>query len=121
MDGPLKLFGGKAYLAKRIIGLMPPHLHYVEPYAGGLSVLLEKDPEGISEVANDLNHDLATFWGVLRDESSFAEFRRKSEATAFCEATWEEAAAILDSRVALTPTLIAWAFFVYCRQSRAGQ
>jgi DNA adenine methylase len=41
---PLKWWGGKHYLARKIIDLMPRHLHYVEPYAGGLAVLLEKDP-----------------------------------------------------------------------------
>jgi site-specific DNA-adenine methylase len=30
-------------LAKKIIELMPRHLHYVEAYAGGLAVLLERD------------------------------------------------------------------------------
>ncbi len=44
---PLKWWGGKHYLAKRIIDLMPPHVHYVEAYAGGLAVLLEKDPCGV--------------------------------------------------------------------------
>lgn len=37
---PLKWHGGKHYLAARIVALMPPHTHYVEPFAGGLSVLL---------------------------------------------------------------------------------
>lgn len=41
---PLRWHGGKHYLAKIIIDLMPPHLHYVEAYGGGLAVLLEKDP-----------------------------------------------------------------------------
>ena len=50
---PLKWHGGKHYLAADIIGLMPPHQHYVEPYAGGLAALLAKDPEGVSEVATD--------------------------------------------------------------------
>lgn len=121
VDGPLKWFGGKAYLAKRIVALMPEHKHYVEPYAGGLSVLLEKDPNGVSEVVNDLNCDLATFWEVLREESFFSEFRRKCEATAFCEATWNEAEDILQSRVLREVVSVAWAFFVRCRQSRAGQ
>lgn len=31
---PLKWHGGKHYLAKRIIKLMPLHIHYVEPYFG---------------------------------------------------------------------------------------
>ena len=32
---PLKWPGGKHYLAKGIIDLMPPHTHYVESYFGG--------------------------------------------------------------------------------------
>jgi hypothetical protein len=44
LPSPLKWHGGKHYLAKKIIGLMPPHLHYVEPFAGSLAVLLERDP-----------------------------------------------------------------------------
>src|SRR5215213_9321604 len=71
--GPLKWHGGKAYLASKIVAMMPSHLHYVEPFAGGLSVLLAKDPEGVSEVVNDLNGGLSNFWHVLRDDARFAE------------------------------------------------
>ena len=67
VGSPLKWHGGKSYLAKRIIELMPPHLTYCEPFAGGLSVMLAKDPDGISEVANDLHGDLSNFWKVLAD------------------------------------------------------
>ena len=38
---PLKWHGGKYYLAKRIIEEFPTHVHYVEPYFGGGSVLLQ--------------------------------------------------------------------------------
>jgi DNA adenine methylase len=66
---PLKWHGGKnafnGKLAKWIISLMPPHVHYVEPYFGGGAVLLHKDPTNISEVVNDLNGDLMNFWRVL--------------------------------------------------------
>ena len=75
---PLKWWGGKKYLAKKFIGLMPRHLHYVEPYAGGLAVLLEKDPfdrskywgdkgyeQGVSEVVNDVYRELTNFWRVI--------------------------------------------------------
>ena len=79
---PLKWHGGKSYLAKKIIALMPPRcvnpnapsgddpgwLHYVEPYFGGGAVMLANDPEGISEVANDRYGRLMNFWpqGRLR-------------------------------------------------------
>lgn len=70
MNGPLKCHGGKHYLAGQIVGLMPPHLHYVEPYFGGGAVLFAKTSEGTSEVANDLNGNLMNFWRVLQDKKS---------------------------------------------------
>lgn len=63
---PFAYYGGKTTLAPIIAGLLPPHDHYVEPFAGSLAVLLAKDPVG-RETANDLDGDLVTFWRVLRD------------------------------------------------------
>ncbi len=83
---PLKWHGGKHYLARRIVARMPPHTHYVEPYAGGLAVLLAKNPDGVSEVVNDLHRDLTTFWRVLQDADAFEDFRRAVEAVPFSEA-----------------------------------
>ena len=62
---PIKWHGGKSYLADKIISLMPEHVHYVEPYFGGGFVLFRKACEGVSEVVNDLNSELTTFWDVL--------------------------------------------------------
>src|SRR6478752_6256498 len=96
---PLKWHGGKHYMARRIVALMPPHLHYVEPYAGGLAVLLARDPDdhrlwlaphrGISEVVNDLDGRLTTFWRVLRDQEMFSCFIRAVQAMPVSRAGWE--------------------------------
>ena len=110
---PLKWHGGKHYLAPKIIALMPEHTHYVEPYAGGLSVLLAKDPEGVSEVANDLNGDLTNFWRVLQRDESFGRFQRTLEAVPFSEAEWRDA----RSAPAGDPVEDAVRFFVHCRMS----
>jgi DNA adenine methylase len=115
---PLKVHGGKHYLAGRIIRLMPPHLHYVEPFAGGLAVLLAKSPEGTSEVVNDLDGGLTNFWRVLRDDHAFDRFRRSVEAVPFSEAEWRDAAELLTSP---DPVRRAVGFFVRCRQSLAGR
>jgi len=87
---PLKWHGGKHYLAARIVVPMPPHLHYVKPFASGLAVLLAKNPDGVSEVVNDLDGDLLNFWTVLADEAMFSQFHRRIEATPFSEAHWYE-------------------------------
>ncbi|MHB8974581.1 MAG: DNA adenine methylase [Pirellulaceae bacterium] len=126
---PLKWHGGKHYLASWIIEQMPPHLHYVEPYFGGGSVLLARDPDhnwmgneplpahqrGCSEVVNDLNGDLVNFWMVLRDEDLFQQFMRRAEATPVSQRHWEEAAAAGDA-----PIERAVNFFIRARQSRQG-
>jgi DNA adenine methylase len=118
---PLKWHGGKQYLAKRIVALMPSHIHYVEPYAGGLAVLLARDPDGISEVTNDLHGDLSTFWKVLQDVDTFGRFRRVVEATPFSEVEWRDASAALRGRPDADPVERAVWFFVACRQSLAGR
>jgi DNA adenine methylase len=129
---PLKWWGGKHYLAEDIIELMPRHLHYVEPYAGGLAVLLEKDPfdqskywgqksyeQGVSEVVNDINRDLTNFLRVLQREDTFAPFYRIIEATPFSQIEWEEAEA-RQHPIKVPDVEAAVAFFIRGRQSRAG-
>lgn len=127
MRSPLKWHGGKYYLAPQIVKMMPPHTHYVEPFAGGLSVLLHKDPEGVSEVVNDASGQLVNFWRVLRGEVTFRVFQRKVQACPFSEEEWNHALGVLSlyphgcgaERAECVDC--AFAFFVLCRQSLAGR
>jgi DNA adenine methylase len=64
---PFTYFGGKTAIAERIAALLPPHEHYVEPFAGSLAVLLAKRRSRM-ETVNDLDGDLMNFWRVLRDD-----------------------------------------------------
>jgi DNA adenine methylase len=117
---PLKWHGGKTYLARSIIALMPTHIHYVEPYAGGLAVLLAKAPEGVSEVVNDISEELTNFWRVLQQPATFERFKRLCEATPFSEVEYQAAS---EQRYNPTdaPVLSAHQFFVRCRLSLAGR
>ncbi len=138
MNGPLKWHGGKHYLAAKIVALMPPRcanpnkpspddpgwLHYVEPYFGGGAVLLTNDPEGISEVANDVNADLTLFWKVLQDEELFPQFVRIVEAIPFSEQEFVDSdldEQIPHPRAKWSQVERSVAFFVRCRQSLAGR
>ena len=117
IPSPLKFHGGKSYLAKEIVALMPPHLHYVEPYFGGGSVLLAKEPEGVSEVVNDLDGELSNFWTVLQDVEMFEQFHRSMQVTPFSEVEWK---AYGEARLR-SMLLRACRFFVRCRMSLAGR
>jgi DNA adenine methylase len=116
---------------------MPRHLHYVEAYAGGLAVLLVRDPDdrrlwlkdnppahhrGVSEVVNDLHGDLMCFWATLRDARE--PLYERLAATEFGEEVWRRARDYLETLPPWdgTPDVTrAWAFFVHCRQSLAGR
>lgn len=63
---PFPYYGGKQLAAERIISLLPPHQHYVEPYSGSLSVLFAK-PRVAFETVNDLDGRLVNLWRVLRE------------------------------------------------------
>lgn len=134
---PLKWHGGKHYLAAKIIALIPQRcktpnnpapddpgwLHYVEPYFGGGAVLLANDPEGISEVANDLNGDLANFWEVLQGHTSFNQFMRLVQVVPFSEQEFKLAAVNLIMSADGYGQMIhkAATFFIRCRQSLSGR
>lgn len=65
VNPPVRYFGGKFRIAEWIIEQFPTHTTYVEPFAGGASVLFRKQPSKI-EVLNDLNGEVVNFFDVLR-------------------------------------------------------
>lgn len=116
---PIKWHGGKSYLAARIVELMPPHVHYVEPFFGGGAVLFRKPFEivhGHSEVINDLYGELITFWRVLQSAELFPSFQRRVALTPFAKPVWENAAKSESD----DPVDVAFTFFIRYRQSRQG-
>jgi DNA adenine methylase len=123
---PLKWAGGKRYLAQRIIDLFPRHVHFCEPYFGGGSVLLQRDPmderffvppnRGVSEVVNDIDGDLTNFWRVLQCSARFELFLRIVEAMPLSRNEWDMAHTASDFECIAR----AVNFFVHARQSRAG-
>jgi len=138
---PIKWHGGKYYLRKWIVGLMPPHLHYVEPFFGGGGILLARDPDrdwmstetekpskvklpaalqGSSEVANDLHGELINFWRVLQNPEDFEGFRKRIEMTPFSEAEFDDAWKRSSVGEPASNVERAVRFFILARQSRQG-
>jgi len=76
---PIKWFGGKGRMKKKILPLMPECKRYVEPFGGGASILLAREPVEL-EVYNDLNFALYDFFTVLADPKLYKKFLRRVEA-----------------------------------------
>lgn len=124
---PIKVHGGKHYLSKWIIAHMPAHTHYVEPYCGGL-LLLDKAPENVSEVVNDIDGLLTNFWQVIGHPHRFAAFRRRVEGIPFSQRAFNTAARYCQNvrewrgKAPPTPDYVEATvqFFVLARMSRQG-
>jgi DNA adenine methylase len=69
MKTPLSYYGGKQQLAKRILGLIPEHRLYCEPFFGGGAIFFTKEPAKI-EVINDTNGEIINFYEVLQRDFS---------------------------------------------------
>lgn len=113
MKSPVPYFGGKQRIAPWISSLLPDHDHYVEPFCGGLSVLLAKPPSRM-ETVNDLDVELVTFWRVLRD--------RPGELIRACALTPHSRAEQLTSYEPVEDDLeLARRVWVRLSQGRSGQ
>lgn len=110
---PVKWHGGKHYLCHRIIDLFPPHNTYVEPFGGGASVLLNKEPSPV-EIYNDLDHSIVRLFRVIRDDAD--RFQKLLSLTPYSEA--EFAAELPDTT---DETELARRDFVRWRMSLGGR
>ena len=67
MKSPINYFGGKSRLSKIITKHIPPdHLCYCEPFCGAAWILFAKEPVA-SEIINDMDGELITFWRVIQN------------------------------------------------------
>jgi DNA adenine methylase len=111
---PVPYYGGKQTIGPHIAGLLPPHGHYVEPYAGSLAVLLAKARSRM-ETANDLDGHLVAFWRTLRDRP--AELARACALTPHSREEWQDCAD-LDAAEDLERARRLWVRLTQSRTSR---
>jgi DNA adenine methylase len=62
---PLAWVGGKSNLVAKILPLAPPHICYVEAFAGAAWMLFKKPPSKV-EVINDANSELTNLYRILQ-------------------------------------------------------
>jgi DNA adenine methylase len=72
MKTPLSYYGGKQTLAQTILGLIPPHRLYCEPFLGGAAIFFAKEPSKV-EIINDTNGEIVNFYEVLQRDFTALE------------------------------------------------
>lgn len=86
MKQVLKYPGAKNRIAEWIINQMPKHDVYLEPFAGSLSVLLNK-PKCHIETVNDLDDEIVNFFRVIRDYPE--QLKRRIDLTPYSREEYE--------------------------------
>jgi DNA adenine methylase len=124
----MSYYGGKQRLATRILALFPPHTVYVEPFAGGASLLFAKprpvvtDKTHYREVLNDHDERLITVYRVCQDPVSAAALQHRLRYTPYSRAEHAKALEICRHTWATTDDVLrAWAVLVNLQQSFAHQ
>ena len=85
LRSPVRWYGGKGNMVKKLLKLIPEHKIYVEVFGGGASLLFAKEPSPI-EIYNDIDEGLVNFFRVLRDPEKFGKFYAKAVLTPYSRA-----------------------------------
>ena len=81
-------FGGKGNpkIKAAILASLPPHTAYIEPFGGGASILLSKEPCKV-EIYNDIDRGVVNFFRVISSKEYFQQVYGNSSIIALFERT----------------------------------
>lgn len=113
---PLTYYGGKQKLAAQIVALMPPHVAYLEPFAGGAAVLFAKPPAE-RETLNDIDGQIMRFWRALRDRPE--ELAAAVAATSYGRGEWEACCEPADNDVEAARRLLVRIDHSFSREGKS--
>lgn len=115
----LHYLGSKWAIAPWVVGNLPSHTTYVEPFGGGAAVLLQKEPSPV-EVYNDLDHQVVSFWRVLRQRPD--EFVAQIQATPWARLEYEQAFEPCEDQLEAARRffLRSWMSFMGCSHRPTG-
>lgn len=116
-------YGGKQRMASKIIKLIPKHTVYVEPFAGGATVLFAKPWPKVTisdhyrEVINDIDQRVINFYRVLQRHDLRDELVERLQFTPYSEADYKKSKDLNSGNEVDR----AWAFFVNVSQSYSNK
>ena len=110
--------GGKHFLVKHLLRLVPPHKVYVEVFGGAAALLFAKE-RSPHEVYNDLDSNLYNLFIVVRDRRK--EFVKKLEWVPYSRELYQRWTKDLDAGRILDPVERAVAFCYCMRAAFSGR
>ena len=82
MRSIIKYYGGKHYIAKYLIEMIPKHNLYIEPFFGGGNMFFSKPPSKM-EIINDLSDNIFSLYKVIADENKYKQLQHRLELTPY--------------------------------------
>jgi len=110
--------GGKTFLLKKLLPLIPPHRVYVEVFGGSAALLFAKPPSQ-QEAYNDIDSNLYNLFMVVRDRKD--EFLKRLEWLPYCRELYQTFTKDLDEGKIVDPLERAIAFYYCLRSCFAGR
>jgi DNA adenine methylase len=121
INSPLRSFGGKGsnVFLKEIYPLFPDYYEcLIEPFCGSAIVTLNNPIEKCTEVINDLNQNIYSFYKVVQDKDLFQQLKEKLDLTCYHEDLFYESKKSLKNDLNLIDR--SYHFFVLNRMSFNG-
>jgi DNA adenine methylase len=109
MRTPLSYYGGKQQLAGRILGMIPEHQIYCEPFCGGAAIFFAKEPSKV-EIINDTNGEIINFYEVLKRD--FPALEREIEISLHSRKQHHQAEVIYNNPEMFDRIKRAWAVWM---------
>lgn len=119
VNSPIVWFGGKGNFKKKIVPVLEQieHKYYVEPFGGGASILLAKQPKSV-ETYNDIDSGLYDLFRVLADHSLFLQFERQVALLPWSRQFYNDYVRMWRDEKDLIMRVAMW--FLIARQSFSG-
>ena len=118
MESPINYFGGKSYLAEKILEFFPyEYKTYVEGFGGGASVLLNKNITPL-EIYNDIEENVYSLFKVISNSETYKQLQQKLYLTPYSNQLRSEYKELLNTNLSLLDR--AYYFFYVCRTSFNG-
>ena len=114
MKTPLSYYGGKQQLAKVILGIIPEHRIYCEPFLGGAAVFFAKEPSKV-EIINDWNGEIVNFYEVLKRD--FSALEKEIEISLHSRKQHKQARVIYENPEMFDRVKRAWALWMLANSS----